>query len=132
MKIKSLLLSGLIASSALLIPLQNAEASPHYGYRHHYPRYHHGYRPHGGIGFSFNFAPQPRYVVVPARPVYVENRNVVADVQAALSRRGYDVGGVDGVAGPRTRAAIADFQHASGLPATGEINEATLRSLRLI
>ena len=125
MKMRSWMLTGLVTAS-ILIPLQSSEAGP----RHHYHP-HHGFRPYGGIGFSFNFAPQPRYIV-PARPVYVESRNVVADVQAALSRRGYDVGGVDGIAGPRTRAAIADFQYASGLPATGEINEATLRNLRLI
>jgi hypothetical protein len=129
MKMHAWVLAGIV-TAGMFLPLQNADAG-HYRRHYHHP-YHHGYRPHGGIGFSFNFAPQPRYVVVPPRPVYVQSRNVVADVQSALTRRGYDVGGVDGIAGPRTRAAIADFQHASGLPATGEINEATLRGLRLI
>ncbi|MDX6765921.1 MAG: peptidoglycan-binding domain-containing protein [Candidatus Methylacidiphilales bacterium] len=88
---------------------------------------------HRSSGFSlfFNLAPQP-YYAVPVRRAPVYRTNLVADVQVALSRRGYVVGGVDGVAGPRTRAALAAFQYDRGLRPTGEINHATLRALGLI
>lgn len=40
-------------------------------------------------------------------------------VQRALLERGYDIGEADGNVGPRTRAAIRDFEERSGLPPTG-------------
>lgn len=43
----------------------------------------------------------------------------VRAVQQALSDQGFDPGGVDGVAGPKTRAAIVAFQKANGLVADG-------------
>lgn len=36
---------------------------------------------------------------------------------------------VDGVAGPRTRAALMKFQQQNGLPATGQVDDATLAAL---
>jgi len=50
--------------------------------------------------------------------------------QVYLTYRGFDPGPVDGVVGRRTRAALADFQAAQALPATGEIDAATLAKLR--
>lgn len=44
---------------------------------------------------------------------------VVADVQAALSRRGYDIPKVNGRLDAETRAAVRSFQRSQGLPATG-------------
>jgi peptidoglycan hydrolase-like protein with peptidoglycan-binding domain len=44
----------------------------------------------------------------------------VASLQQALADLGYDVGGVDGAVGPRTRAAIRAYQTDAGLPASGE------------
>jgi len=133
---------GCVASVALLVPLQNAEAKHdrhdrhdehHRGDRHHHfyrtPSYRY-HRPSSGVIFSFNFSPTPRYVV-PVRSYDTYSRSTVADVQAALARRGYDVGYIDGVAGQRTRNAIADFQRDRGLRVTGGINEATLRALGL-
>ncbi len=43
-------------------------------------------------------------------------------IQRGLTLIGFDTRGVDGVFGPRTRAAIADFQRANGLAATGYLN----------
>ncbi|HJU16026.1 MAG TPA: peptidoglycan-binding protein, partial [Stellaceae bacterium] len=42
-------------------------------------------------------------------------------VQAALHLLGYYEGAVDGVFGPRTRAAIRHYQQDAGVPATGTL-----------
>ncbi len=42
-------------------------------------------------------------------------------VQEALNRRGFSAGSVDGVVGPRTRAAISAFQTSIGATATGTL-----------
>jgi hypothetical protein len=57
------------------------------------------------------------------------SRSLVAEVQDALDDAGFDPGPVDGVIGARTRDAIADYQAAYGLPVTGRIDNALLRSL---
>ena len=56
---------------------------------------------------------------------------VVADVQAALQEQGYYKGEVDGLLGPLTRQALAEYQNAQGLYATETIDEPTLESLGL-
>lgn len=50
-------------------------------------------------------------------------------VQARLKNLGYDVGPADGQWGPRTRAAIALFQHDHDLSIDGEPSAATLKKL---
>lgn len=54
-----------------------------------------------------------------------------AAVQRALAERGYYYGVIDGIIGPRSRDAIADFQSDAGLAVTGEINYSLLRELDL-
>lgn len=58
----------------------------------------------------------------------VEN---VKDVQSALSAHGLAVGSIDGVIGPKTRAALRDFQADNGLAVTGSINQETIQKLGL-
>ncbi|MBI3371068.1 MAG: lytic murein transglycosylase [Betaproteobacteria bacterium] len=53
------------------------------------------------------------------------------ELQERLSARGFDVGEVDGVIGPRTRAAIEVFQASAGLPPDGRAGARVLQSLRL-
>ena len=54
----------------------------------------------------------------------------VKALQTALLGAGISLaGGADGVFGPGTRAAVASFQSARGLPATGEVDSATLAAL---
>lgn len=53
----------------------------------------------------------------------------VLDVQIALSKRGFDPGGLDGIFGRRTIAALKAFQSATGLSATGQIDEPTKKAL---
>jgi peptidoglycan hydrolase-like protein with peptidoglycan-binding domain len=42
------------------------------------------------------------------------------ELQRALSQRGYDVGPIDGVYGPRTRQAVLDYQRQHNMQATGQ------------
>jgi hypothetical protein len=66
-------------------------------------------------------------------PIYAYNRlppdQVIANVQAALQQQGYYNGEVDGLIGPLTRGAIADYQRDHGLYTTSTIDQPTLRSL---
>ena len=43
----------------------------------------------------------------------------VREVQDGLAQRGYDVGPVDGRLGPRTKAAIREYEQQNGLPVDG-------------
>ena len=54
----------------------------------------------------------------------------IAELQTLLTQLGYDTGGVDGVAGPRTRAAVAAVQTQLGLPADGVPTVELLERLR--
>jgi len=66
-------------------------------------------------------------------PIYAYNRlppdQVIANVQSALQQQGYYRGEVDGLIGPLTRGAIADYQRDHGLYTTSTIDQPTLRSL---
>lgn len=54
---------------------------------------------------------------------------LVADIQKELARRGFYDGAADGVYGPKTDAAIRDFEQGSGLKHVGEPNEQLLRAI---
>jgi Putative peptidoglycan binding domain len=54
---------------------------------------------------------------------------VIADVQEALQKQGYYQGEVDGLLGPPTRAALADYQRDQSLYTTSAIDSPTLQSL---
>src|SRR5438128_2704730 len=66
-------------------------------------------------------------------PIYAYNNlppdQVIANVQSALQQQGYYRGEVDGLIGPLTRGAIADYQRDHGLYETAAIDQPTLRSL---
>src|SRR5215831_13744502 len=66
-------------------------------------------------------------------PIYAYNRlppdQVIANVQAALQEQGYYHGEVDGLIGPLTRGAIADYQRDHRLYMTSTIDQPTLQSL---
>lgn len=68
----------------------------------------------------------------PARvlpPVPRTPGQVINDIQRELSRRGYYDGTIDGLYGPKTDAAIRDFEHAYGLKPSAEPTEALLQSI---
>jgi len=54
----------------------------------------------------------------------------VKAIQAALNGKGEQVT-VDGLWGPKTRAALKDFQQKNGLQATGHADKATLQKLNI-
>src|SRR5437773_11208118 len=66
-------------------------------------------------------------------PIYAYNNlppdQVIANVQSALQQQGYYHGEIDGLLGPETRAAIADYQRANGLAETVSVDQPTLQSL---
>lgn len=66
-------------------------------------------------------------------PIYsyddLSPEQVMANVQAELSRLGYYQGAIDGTYGPETREALLSYQQASGLQITGILDQATLESL---
>lgn len=53
----------------------------------------------------------------------------IAQAQLALHRNGLYYGNIDGFIGPKTREALADFQHRQGLPVTYTLSPATMASL---
>jgi peptidoglycan hydrolase-like protein with peptidoglycan-binding domain len=59
---------------------------------------------------------------------YVDS-STVRQVQKTLNDRGYPRVGVDGAMGPRTQAAIRQFQRAESLEPTGQLNRQTLVAL---
>lgn len=61
-----------------------------------------------------------------------ESANRTAEVrstQQALKDKGFDPGPIDGKMGPRTAAALRDYQKAEKLSATGRMDEQTMASL---
>src|SRR6266508_1444588 len=66
-------------------------------------------------------------------PIYGYNHlppdQVIANAQAALQQQGYYQGEVDGLLGPLTRDAIANYQRDHGLYTTSTIDQPTLQSL---
>lgn len=55
---------------------------------------------------------------------------IIADIQRELARHGFYDAGVDGRHGPKTDAAVRDFEHAAGLKPSIDLNEALLRAIR--
>jgi hypothetical protein len=54
---------------------------------------------------------------------------VTQAAQSKLASEGFDPGTLDGVAGPKTAAAVTGFQQKSGLPQSGALDAATLEKL---
>jgi Putative peptidoglycan binding domain len=69
-------------------------------------------------------------------PIYGYNDlppdEVIANVQTQLYNEGYYDGPIDGILGPDTRAAIADYQADHGLAVTSAIDQPTVESLGLV
>ena len=80
---------------------------------------------------AWGYAPNAYYAY--DGPIYGYNNlppdQVIANVQSALQQQGYYQGEVDGLLGPQTRGAIADYQRSNGLEETAAIDQPTLESL---
>jgi peptidoglycan hydrolase-like protein with peptidoglycan-binding domain len=73
----------------------------------------------------------PTIVAVKAEaPASVRSRKeIVSDIQRELSRRGFFDGPTDGVYGPKTDAAIRDFEQAAGLKGSAQPDEVLLKAI---
>jgi hypothetical protein len=60
----------------------------------------------------------------------VDEASRVVEAQQRLVAWGYDVGPADGILGPKTRAAVIEFQKARGIQAAGQITDELLSALR--
>jgi peptidoglycan hydrolase-like protein with peptidoglycan-binding domain len=72
---------------------------------------------------------QPQQQAQPAEPG--ADPAVIRRIQEALNQAGHDAGAADGIWGPRSRAAMASFQQAQGIEATGLVNLRSLEALGL-
>lgn len=57
-------------------------------------------------------------------------RNIILPIQQLLNNRGYDTGGIDGIAGEATYNAVIAFQQAASLSADGQVGSATMAALQ--
>jgi len=105
-------------------------------WRSHYPRvvfvFGGWYYWNAGYWFpAWGYAPNAYYFY--NGPIYgyhgMPPDQVIANVQAALQQQGYYQGDVDGLLGPLTRDAIANYQRDHGLYVTSAIDQPTLQSL---
>jgi peptidoglycan hydrolase-like protein with peptidoglycan-binding domain len=71
----------------------------------------------------------PAQPTPPLAPVLRSQTDIVIDIQRELSKRGFYDGVADGVYGPKTDAAIRDFEQAAGLKPVGQPNEPFLAVL---
>ncbi len=96
----------------------------------------------GGYYYCWNNYWYPAYGYSPyynnyaySEPIYGYNNlapgEVLVNVQVALRDQGYYDGAIDGLIGPQTRAALADYQQDNGLVITSAVDEPTLVTLGL-
>ncbi|MGE5391561.1 MAG: peptidoglycan-binding protein [Deltaproteobacteria bacterium] len=85
------------------------------------------YQTYAALGIECPQTPPPCRTLKLTSP-YMRGEDI-RTVQTILSARGFDPGPVDGIYGPRTSAAVSEFQTAQGLPATGIVDIATYSAL---
>lgn len=73
--------------------------------------------------------PDPRGETAALEASITPTRGQIRKSQRLLGGLGFDVGPVDGIAGPRTRAAVRDYQEQNGLPDTGVITAGLIARL---
>ncbi len=106
-------------------------SSGRYGYYRPYYYDYPYYSPYSSFGFSYYSSPRYYSDYSYSVPRYDSSGALTIDVQRALRRNGYYRGDLDGDIGPESRAAIRRYQYDRGLRATGRIDNALLRSLRI-
>jgi Putative peptidoglycan binding domain len=73
-------------------------------------------------GGSYGFARPARQAAAPA-PRFVR------EAQQTLRQLGYQPGPIDGVVGPRTKSALAQYQRAERIKVTGQLDSETMARL---
>lgn len=58
-----------------------------------------------------------------------QSPELVKQAQQKLSAAGHDAGAADGIAGPKTQAAVKEFQQSKGLQTSGQLDQKTLAAL---
>ncbi|MDZ4339908.1 MAG: peptidoglycan-binding domain-containing protein [candidate division NC10 bacterium] len=81
------------------------------------------------MSLGFVAIPASSQVIPPAPGKEIHNREQVERAQQALREKGQDPGPIDGIMGPRTKAALKDFQRAQGLLETGRLDADTMTKL---
>lgn len=81
------------------------------------------------IDLKANFAPIGSWSKTFDPGETITTKDIVASVQKALGKLGYDVGTPDGIAGKKTADAIRAFEGATGMNETGQINPRLLAVL---
>ncbi|MGV8855857.1 MAG: peptidoglycan-binding protein [Devosia sp.] len=81
------------------------------------------------INLAANFAPIGTWSDKFSAGEAITTRDVVAKVQLALTKLGFDIGAPDGLAGPKTAEAIRSFERGTGMSETGTINPRLLAVL---
>jgi localization factor PodJL len=81
------------------------------------------------IELAANFAPIGTWSTTFDPGETIAARDIVASVQKALVKLGYDIGTPDGIAGAKTQAAIKQFEQATGMSEVGLINPRLLAVL---
>jgi peptidoglycan hydrolase-like protein with peptidoglycan-binding domain len=71
----------------------------------------------------------PAVAKPPVPPAARMPGDIITDIQRELARRGFFEGTVDGLYGPKTDAAIRDFEHAAGLKPSPEPSEVLLQAI---
>jgi peptidoglycan hydrolase-like protein with peptidoglycan-binding domain len=59
----------------------------------------------------------------------VQSSSTVREAQQALKDKGFDTGPIDGVMGPKTSAALKEFQESQGLKTSGQLDAQTRAAL---
>lgn len=88
---------------------------------------------HGQLASAQPAAPDPGLIRLstPVRPEYPRPAATWLEAQVALAREGFSCGSIDGVTGPRTRAALEAYQSQQGISRSGELDAATRERLQL-
>jgi localization factor PodJL len=81
------------------------------------------------IDLQANFAPIGTWTKSFDPGETITTRDIVANVQKALGKLGYDIGTPDGIAGKKTQDAIKAFEGATGMSQVGQINPRLLAVL---
>lgn len=120
-----------LASGAILINALHLQPGPHpapiFNIK---PRPVASSEPPGGAVTAVPRARPEGLAATSAAPAVRPRAEIVADVQRELSKRGLYEGPTDGVFGPKTDAAIRDFEQSAKLKSTGEPTEDLLRAIQ--